>query len=78
MGKQQTADKSSKPEAPQNPGEKLDQLIKHFEDKMKTDQPLKVAEYLKLIELRNEREDRRPKQITVKWIDQWESDALND
>lgn len=58
-------------------GDPIDVAIRNFEKNLKTEQ-LKLADYLRLLQVKKDREGNQPRQITVRWIESWEKEPAKE
>ena len=53
-------------------GTGIDVAITNIEEQLKrSDLKWTLADYIKLLQLRKDRDDDAPKQITVRWVETW-------
>ena len=68
-----TAEGETAEKTPLGTLESLRQAIEKFELKIaNSEDEIKIADYVRLLQLRKELEEDGPKEITVYWIDPWE------
>jgi len=58
-------------------GDPIDVAIKNFEQKLRNEE-LKLADYLRLLQVKKEREEHRPRTITVRWIENREKEPATE
>lgn len=68
-----------KPAKPRAPGTKsaLSKAIVRYEAKLATEEEIKMADYVRLLQLKKELSGEGPQEVTVRWVDPW-ADALSD
>ena len=76
QGKEANVEKEKAPEQKTRQGtaKSLKQAIAKFETKISNSaDDIKMADYVRLLQLQKELADEKPKEVTVRWVDPWEN-----